>query len=419
MSMTMDSVLKPWAERLRQRSNLPVLVHWGQASVALGAQDSSSWRLGDFEKPKVVITIQSPRALPLLISPSLESLGEAYVEGWIDVQGRIEDILEVAHRMAESGMGLWQGVCTGGKYMRQMVRQFTHTPQSDREAIAHHYDVSNAFYQAWLDPAMVYSCAYFERGDETLEQAQIKKIDHILTKLQLRPGQHLLDIGCGWGALVMRAASKFGARCVGVTLSKAQFELSTERVKEAGLQHLVDIRLQDYREVTGPFDRISSVGMFEHVGLLHLPEYFQIIHCLLTDEGWVLNHGITSTDGRNGETPLGGGRFIDRYVFPQGELPHLSTVLHAMHQGQLEAVDIEGLRPHYARTTRMWSQNFEAAEHRLRQLVDDKRWRIWRVYLAGCQWAFEHDDISIYQVLCRKAGLSTMGQPWSRGWMYQ
>jgi cyclopropane-fatty-acyl-phospholipid synthase len=142
----------------------------------LGAQDSSSWRLGNFEEPKVVITIQSPRALPLLISPSLESLGEAYVEGWIDVQGRIEDILEVAHRMAESGMGLWQGVNTGGKYMRQMVRQFTHTPQSDQAAIAHHYDVSNAFYQAWLDPAMVYSCAYFEHGDETLEQAQIKKI---------------------------------------------------------------------------------------------------------------------------------------------------------------------------------------------------------------------------------------------------
>ena len=333
------------------------------------------------------------------------------MEGLIDVDGSVDDILEMAHRLAEAGSQ------TEGRLTR-IVRRFTHTQKSDSEAIQYHYDVSNAFYQAWLDPAMVYSCAYFEHGDETLSEAQIKKIDHILTKVQLQPGQRLLDIGCGWGALVMRAASQFGARCLGVTLSQRQFELATERVRQAGLQDRVEIRLQDYRDVQGQFDRITSVGMFEHVGLQHLPAYFSRIHELLADDGWVLNHGITSTDANDGETSHGGGRFIDRYVFPHGELPHISTVLKTMQEGGLEALDVESLRRHYARTTELWSQAFEANGETLRGMVDEKRWRIWRVYLAGCQWAFENDEVSLYQVLCRKAGRQARGLPWSRRWMY-
>jgi len=265
---------------------------------------------------------------------------------------------------------------------------------------------------------MVYSCAYFENGDETLEEAQLKKIDHILTKVQLQPGQRLLDIGCGWGALVIRAAEKFGARCTGITLSQRQFKLASERVRQAGLQDRVEIRLQDYRDVQGTFDRITSVGMFEHVGLKHLEGYFACIHGLLADEGWVLNHGITSTDFNDGETALGGGRFIDRYVFPQGELPHIATVLRTLQAGGLEALDVESLRRHYARTTGLWSQAFEAGGERLRDMVGERRWRIWRVYLAGCQWAFENDEISLYQVLCRKSGRPARGLPWSRRWMY-
>jgi cyclopropane-fatty-acyl-phospholipid synthase len=299
------------------------------------------------------------------------------------------------------------------------VRSIKHNKKSDSQAIQYHYDVSNEFYQAWLGPAMVYSCAYFENGDETLDQAQEKKIDHILTKVQLQPGQRLLDIGCGWGALVIRAASKFGARCVGVTLSQRQFDLASERVRQAGLQDRVEIRLQDYRDVQGQFDRITSVGMFEHVGLKHLQAYFAHIHELLADDGWVLNHGITSTDANDGETSLGGGRFIDRYVFPQGELPHISTVLKTMQLGGLEAADVENLRRHYARTMGHWSQSFEANADKLKAMVDEKRWRIWRVYLAGCQWTFEHDEISLYQVLCRKAGRLSNGLPWSRRWMYE
>jgi cyclopropane-fatty-acyl-phospholipid synthase len=186
------------------------------------------------------------------------------------------------------------------------------------------------------------------------------------------------------------------------------------------LQDRVEIRLQDYRDVSGSFDRITSVGMFEHVGLKNLPAYFKIIHDLLTPEGWALNHGITSTGEWNSDddSDNGGSRFINQYVFPDGELPHIGTVLTTMQEGGLEAIDVEGLRRHYARTLQCWSETFEAKTERVRQLVDDKHWRIWRVYLIGCQWAFEHDEVSLFQVLCHRAGQSAQGLPWSRRWMY-
>lgn len=406
MMPSMEAVLSPWAAHLKSKTNLPILVQWGENPAP-----DSGLRLGDFHTPKVVIRVRKPGALPKLLSPTLDSLGEAYVEGLIDVEGSVDDILAMAHSLAEAGSK------TESRFTR-IAHHFKHTKKSDSEAIQYHYDVSNEFYQVWLDPAMVYSCAYFENGDETLEQAQIKKIDHILTKVQLQPGQRLLDIGCGWGALVMRAASRFGARCTGITLSQRQFELASERVRAAGLQDKVEIRLQDYRDVQGQFDRITSVGMFEHVGIKHLEGYFACIAGLLADEGWALNHGITSTDANDGETSLGGGRFTDRYVFPQGELPHISTVLRTMQQGGLEVLDVESLRRHYAVTTGKWSQAFEANAGKLKTLVDERRWRIWRVYLAGCQWAFENDEISLFQALCRKSGRQAHGLPWSRRWMY-
>jgi cyclopropane-fatty-acyl-phospholipid synthase len=358
--------------------------------------------------------------VPALLSPSLETLGEAYVEGRIDLDGSAPDLIDVAWKLAAAGASEAASHQPGpvARMMQRIAHATQHNKDKDRDAIQYHYDVSNEFYAEWLDPAMVYSCAYFEHGDESLEQAQRKKIDHILTKLQLAPGQRLLDIGCGWGALVMRAAAHFGARCVGITLSQNQCDLARERVRAAGLQDRVEIRLQDYRDVTGRFDRITSVGMFEHVGLKHLSDYFRKLHDLLADDGWVLNHGITSTDAHDGETNYGAGRFIDRYVFPQGELPHIGTVLTTMQQGGLEAVDVEGLRRHYARTTELWSQAFEARSDKLKAMVGEKRWRIWRLYLVGSQWVFEHDQISLYQVLCRRAGASAQGQPWSRGWMY-
>jgi len=406
MGSIVERALLPWAQRVKSRVNLPVRLSWGE-------RGSSSLSLGEFDAPQVEIRVRDASALPLLIDPGLDTLGQAYVEGLIDVEGSMADILAVAHRLAETAE-------PDGGLLGRLRRRFAHTRESDSEAIQYHYDVSNAFYAQWLDERMVYSCGYFENGDETLDEAQVKKIDHILTKIQLQPGQRLLDIGCGWGALVLRAAQKFGAHCVGVTLSKNQHELARERVKAAGLEDRIDIRLQDYRDVKdGPFDRITSVGMFEHVGLNHLAGYFGHIRSLLKPGGWAMNHGITSTDPQDGETRHGGGTFIDRYVFPQGELPHIGTVLRTMQEGGLEAFDVESLRRHYMRTTQLWSEAFEARAAQIKPLVDERKWRIWRVYLAGCAWAFEHDEVSIYQVICRAAGQPAQGLPWSRRFIYR
>ncbi|HWX10950.1 MAG TPA: cyclopropane-fatty-acyl-phospholipid synthase family protein [Trinickia sp.] len=400
--MFWEKKLTQWVENVRTRANLPArLVLWNGQQLDFG----------NFSAPQVTLKVNHASALPLLLEPSLDNLGEAYVKGKIDIEGKLTDIINFGYSLARSTV-------TSANKLARVARYFNHTKASDKKAIQYHYDVSNEFYKLWLDENMLYSCAYFENGDEDLGTAQLKKIDHILRKIQVQPGQRLLDIGCGWGALVLRAAQKFGARCVGVTLSQNQFDLATERVKAAGLADRIEIRLQDYRDIQGPFDRITSVGMFEHVGRKNLPAYFQKIRELLADEGIVMNHGITSSDHGSGETALGGGEFIDRYVFPDGELPHISLALQAMQEGGLEAVDVESLRRHYARTLDIWSENFEAHADEARKLVDDEKFRIWRVYLAGCAYAFEHDDVSIYQVVCRKAGRSARTLPWSRRYMY-
>ena len=288
-------MLSAWSEGLRDKPSLPLRVElWDGRQLEFSP-----------DPPRVTIRVPDRSALRYLRTPSLYNLGRAYVEGAIDIQGRAADIISVGNMLAES---LHKGRSRLGEALRRSV---PHTRKSDAEAIRYHYDVSNDFYAAWLDPAMVYSCAYFEDGSEDLASAQQKKIDHILRKIDLRPGQTLLDIGCGWGALVLRAARHFGARCVGVTLSENQAALARERVVKAGLQDRVEIRIQDYRDVDGHFERITSVGMFEHVGVQHLKDYFAQVASLLAPGGVVMNHGITTTDADNGATPYGGGQFID------------------------------------------------------------------------------------------------------------
>lgn len=401
--MVLEKKLAQWAGIVREQFNIPArLVLWGGQEM----------NFGEFVTPQVTIKVNNASAAPLLLDPNLANLAEAYIKGKIDVEGTITDIINISFALARSG-------AKQSSRLARMARYFNHSKASDRESIQYHYDVSNEFYQLWLDENMVYSCGYFENGDEDLKTAQLKKIDHILTKIQVKPGHRLLDIGCGWGALVIRAASKFGAQCVGVTLSQNQYDLATERVKAAGLSDRVEIRLQDFRDVEGQFDRISSVGMFEHVGKANLPDYFSRVCSLLTDDGIAMNHGITSTDADSDGNSLGGGEFIDRYVFPNGELPHISLALQAAQRGGLEAIDIESLRRHYAKTLDIWTQNFEARADELSKLVDEEKFRIWRVYLAGCAYVFEHDDASIYQIVCRKAGRSAQELPWSRRYMYR
>jgi cyclopropane-fatty-acyl-phospholipid synthase len=393
--------LSAWIAGIRQQMALPLRIElWNGQHI-----DFSS------EAPRVTIRLPSVSSARYLLTPSLSNLGAAYVEGAIEVKGHARDMIAIVNALARSTLK------AEGKFAR-IVRSIGHSKHQDAEAIRYHYDVSNEFYEQFLDPNLVYSCAYFENGDEDLATAQIKKIDHILRKIELRPNQTLLDIGCGWGALVIRAAQKYQARCVGVTLSENQFALARERVRRAGLEHLVEIRLQDYRDVRGQFDRITSVGMFEHVGLRHLPDYFAAINALLAPQGVVMNHGITSTDPDNGETPYGGGEFIEKYVFPHGELAHIGHVLKAMQQGALEVLDVENLRRHYARTCAIWTDNFEAHAERVRALAGDKRFRIWHVYLAGCSYAFEQDWISLYQIVGRKAAQRATTLPWSRKHMY-
>ncbi|RJG05230.1 class I SAM-dependent methyltransferase [Noviherbaspirillum cavernae] len=399
--MFWEKKLGNWVDSIRENTALPLRVElWNGQKLDFGQH-----------APQVTVKVPDASALSYLLTPSLYNLGRAYVEGKIEVEGRISEIIAISNALAA------QTLKPEGKFSR-IVRSFNHSKEKDEEAIHFHYDVSNEFYATWLDENMVYSCAYFENGDEDLGTAQLKKIDHILNKIQVKSGDTLLDIGCGWGALAMRAAQKYDAKCVGITLSQNQFELAKERVARAGLADRVEIRLEDYRDVTGTFDRITSVGMFEHVGSKNLPMYFSRIRSLLKDDGMAMNHGITTTDINNGETPYGGGEFIEKYVFPHGELLHIGAVLRYMQEGGLEALDVENLRRHYAKTCATWADNFETHAERIKPLVDAKRFRVWRVYLAGCAYAFAQDWISLYQVVCTKAGRDASALPWSRRYMY-
>jgi cyclopropane-fatty-acyl-phospholipid synthase len=369
-------------------------------------------------EPTVTIGVPKPSALRYFISPDLNQLGEAFVEGYINVKGPLHDIFSVAERMARA---------TVDSTRAHLHRTVPHTRARDRAAIAHHYDVSNDFYALFLDRNLVYSCAYYRDDSDSLETAQVQKLDHILRKLAVKPGERLLDIGCGWGALILRAAQQYGAIATGVTLSQNQFEYARERIRAAGLQDRCAVHLLDYRDIPGQgsYDKITSVGMFEHVGLKNLPAYFAKMHSLLQDGGLVLNHGITTSDIHSGWMGLGAGEFIDRYVFPQGELPHLSLVLKEMAAAGFEVTDAESLRRHYARTCDAWAHtlaaNHERAVHLLKE-DGEKRARIWQIYLAGCAYGFAHGWMNIYQLLAYKAGLTPGNNrhplPLTRDYMY-
>ncbi len=398
--MWRDKLMVRLVGSLRNHADLPLRVAlWNGETFTLG------------ESPKVTIRLPASSAVKFLAPPSIASLARGYVGGHFDVEGRLEDIIEAAECLAKAGAN------SAGR-IRRRLRMVFHSRERDSDAIAHHYDVSNDFYRLWLDPQMVYSCAYFREDGMDLEAAQNAKLDHIFNKIMLQPDERLLDIGCGWGALALRAARERGASVVGVTLSKSQFDLARERVKAAGLADKVEIRLQDYRDVDGVFDKITSVGMFEHVGLANLPGYFARIRSLLRDGGLALNHGITSTDPDSAESPYGAGEFIDEYVFPHGELPHISLVLREMEAAGLETLDVENLRRHYARTLSCWSANYEANAAAVRALVDETTWRVWRIYLAGCAHAFRQNWVAIHQVLVCKAGSEGMNRtPMTRDYM--
>jgi cyclopropane-fatty-acyl-phospholipid synthase len=276
-----------------------------------------------------------------------------------------------------------------------------HTVHRDREVVRHHYDVSNEFYRLILGPSMVYSCAYFDEPDGSLEDAQERKLDLICRKLDLRPGEHLLDIGCGWGSLLLHAVTRYGVRATGVTLSEPQAELARERAAALGVSDRVEIRVADYRELAGrQFDKIASVGMYEHVGRTELGRYVQTVTELLRPGGLLLNHGIARLDSG----PAGPKTFIVRYIFPDGELHPVADLIATMQDHRLEVRDVESLHEHYAITLRRWMDNLLHRRAEAEAMVGGERVRAWELYMLGSALSFEDDDITVYQVLATRLG---------------
>ena len=298
-----------------------------------------------------------------------------------------------------------------------------HTKSRDAASISHHYDVSNEFYRLVLGPSMTYSCAAFSSDDDTLEQAQQNKYELVCRKLGLAPGMRLLDVGCGWGGMVVHAAKYHGVRAVGVTISSAQYEHARSAVAAAGLEHAVEIRLQDYRDIAdGPFDAISSIGMFEHVGLRQLEVYFRGLKSLLRPEGRLLNHQIGWPPGNRRfgreRTDLNPRGFVQRYVFPDGELHEIGNLAHSMQTTGFEVRHIETLREHYARTLRFWGANLDADWASAVTMVGEGRARVWKLYMAGSAVLFDTNRLQVHQVLAVNVVERTGGaaMPWRPDW---
>ncbi|SFM99668.1 class I SAM-dependent methyltransferase [Variovorax sp. OV329] len=369
-------------------------------------------RVSSAPDSRVTLAFKEWSALAKLASRQIGALGEAYVEGRVQIQGAMRDITDAVVGLlpgnpVETHSGWW------GELLRRAKSRGSHTLRKDSEQIQFHYDVSDDFYALWLDERRVYSCAYFRDAALELAQAQEAKLDHICRKLQLKPGERYLDVGSGWGALLLWAAENYGVDATGITLSKNQHAYVTKLIEEKGLAGRVRVELLDYRELkpAQPFQKISSVGMFEHVGRGNMAAYFRQIDELLAPGGLVMNHGITSGGLDQQQLGAGMGDFIEKYIFPGGELLHVTHVLREMAASGLEMVDTENLRPHYARTLWAWSDalesRLEAAREVLRASTGDEGraervLRAYRLYLAGSAMSFEQGWISLHQMLAVK-----------------
>ena len=402
--------------------------------------DNSSWLFGrranEASAPQFSLALRDRHTVQsLLLGRDPLRFADAYFHGALDIEGDLFAALTLKDYMQSLHLGFRERLRVLTTLLRAKTLPHTkiptahatslqatpvqkHSRQENRNAIAFHYDLSNDFYRLWLDPGMVYSCAYFESPEMTLAQAQHAKLDHICRKLQLKPGEHFLDIGCGWGSLILHAAQAYGVHAHGITLSEKQFALAQQRIAEAGLQDRVTVELRDYRDLEGEarFDKISSVGMFEHVGLKNLPQYFDCVHRLLRPDGYFLNHGITHDEEGWGNTVS--TQFINRYVFPDGQLDTISNIQRVMEQAHFEIIDVEGLRPHYAKTLRHWVQGLEAHHSEALAYVNEATYRVWRLYMAASAMEFEEGALGVYQILCSRRAPGTQAFPASRRYMY-
>ncbi len=358
-------------------------------------------------QPRLRLIVRDMRALMHLAQGAIGRMAEDYVEGRLEIEGRLRDLMAAAPALlgtdpTRESQSVLLRVLQG---IQHAVWERTHhSREKDAAQIQHHYDVSDDFFALWLDPRRVYSCAYFAEPGMTLAQAQEAKLDLICKKLMLTPGERFIDIGAGWGGLLLWAAEHYGVDATGITLSKNQCAYVNGLIQEKKLQGRVRMLLQDYRDVdeTQPFDKIASVGMCEHVGRPNLPRYFGKIRRLLKPGGLVMNHGITAGGTDNPQLAGGMGDFIEKYIFPGGQLVHASVMLETMARGGLEPLDAECLRPHYAQTLWCWADALEEHEGQALQVLGphaDKIIRAYRLYLAGSAMGFEQGWISLFQIL--------------------
>ena len=389
-------------------------------------------RLGS-DQPTITLSLRDKKSLAHLASGDVGLLGQDYVEGRVDIEGRMRDLMDAASALlpgspVEAAKGGWLTDIT-----RRLMSVWRHSMERDAKQIEFHYDLSDDFYELWLDPRRVYSCAYYREPGMSLAQAQEAKLDHICRKLRLQPGERFLDVGAGWGGLLLWAAEHYGVDATGITLSRNQHSHVNQLIQEKGLQNRVRMELLDYRklDVSRPFDKIASVGMFEHVGRSQLQDYFARLRQLLKPGGLLLNHGITAGGVYNPQLGNGMGDFIEKYIFPGGELTHIGFVMTSPANGGMEALDIENLRPHYARTLWAWSDGLENRLEEARQVLKgeqgERSLRAYRLYLAGCAAGFENGWIALHQILCqhtpsgRRDELdhpADLAYPWRRDYMY-
>jgi cyclopropane-fatty-acyl-phospholipid synthase len=394
--------------------------------------DGTVWDAEPGMPVRFTLVLKHPGTLRRMFWPPGElSLAEAYIYDDFDIEGEIgavfplaDDLLTRERSLAESLRQARQILSLPAERHRTQtgrgaarLRGRRHTTTRDRRAVTYHYDVPGDFYALWLDERMVYSCAYFATPDEDLDTAQERKLDYICRKLRLRRGERLLDIGCGWGGLVVHAASRHGASALGITLSEPQAELANEHIRRVGLEDRCRVEVCDYREIEEweTYDKLVSVGMFEHVGEARLPDYFSRAYRLLRPGGVFLNHGIS----RNPGTPdRHGPTFISRYVFPDGELVPVGTTISAAENSGFEVRDVESLREHYALTLGHWVRRLEESADEARLIVGETTYRVWRLYMSGSAHGFRTGRINVYQALLSKPDSGESRLPLTRADWY-
>jgi len=365
-------------------------------------------------KPEVDVIARTFAGLKALASPAMGRLARAYVHNDVDFTGSARRVLRIAEAMVGD-------IAHKGSGARGRVLGMAHRLRGNRPNISHHYDVSNAFYRMWLDTRMVYSCAYFHSASDSLDDAQAHKLDHICRKLRLARDERFLDIGCGWGALIFWAAQNYGVQATGITLSRNQYEHVREQIQVLGLTGRVRVELMDYNDLPDveAFDKIASVGMFEHVRPQNYRRYFGKIRNILVPGGFVLNHGITHNGLTQRSLGSGIGEFVEEYVFPGGGLAHVARVIEGLAAQDLEVIDAEALREHYAKTLWNWVDRLEANADAARREVGEEKFRVWRIYMAGSAHAFDRGWLSLWQLLAGKPFADgRLPHPLTRDYMY-